>query len=104
MNKIIGFLRGSARHPKTTAAGMAAIAGALFGVIAEPAILRDPTVWVTIVTGVGLLLAGDGRDDEPPPGVPSGDASAGDPRRNVTEIRRPEPTPARLPYWRLRAA
>ena len=63
MKQIIAFLRAAIAHPKTTAMGAAAIAGAVTAVLHDRAQLSNPLLWTGVLTGLGLLLGADG---EPP--------------------------------------
>ncbi len=88
MEPILRFLRALTRHPKTSAAGLASLAGVIIAAIARPEILADPGVWVALLTAIGLLLAADGRDDDrggKPPGVPAKEERR-PPRRKVIEM------------------
>jgi len=80
MNRIVPFVRALTRHPKTSAAGLTSIVGVIVTAIARPEILAEPSAWVAILTGIGLLFAGDGRDDDRgggPPRIPADAAYLG---------------------------
>ena len=84
MTKIIRFLRALARHPKTSALGLAGLAGFGISSYQNPQQLAEPGTWVAVLTAIGLVLAADSSDDDdktPPPPV---DSSSG--RNAVVDI------------------
>lgn len=60
MTRIVRFVRALARNPKTSAAGLAALAGVVFAAWENPHVLAEPGAWVAILTAIGLLAAADG--------------------------------------------
>lgn len=74
MKPILAFLRGLTRHPRTSAVGIAVVAGVTIRAVAAPEILADPTVWLALLSALGLLAAADGRGDggAAPPRIPAG--------------------------------
>lgn len=59
MKAIGNFFRNLFRHPKTTAAGIAALASIGLAAAHNPAILAEPATLTGIFTGMGLLAASD---------------------------------------------
>ena len=83
MPRLYRLLRALARHPKTSAMGLAGLAG--FGVSSyqNPQQLAEPATWIAGLTAIGLLLAADSRDDGDPAPPPIPAATA---RRRVVPI------------------
>lgn len=70
MKQILAFLRGLAANPKTTATGIAAIAGAAVAVSHDHSQLANPMLWSGLLAGIGLLLAPDAAPPSDPPSDP----------------------------------
>ena len=90
MQRILAFLRALARHPKTTAAGIASLVGLGFAGYSNPRILAEPATWVAILTAIGLLLAADssgrGGNDQQGPKPPAVAVEQPRPKREVIEM------------------
>ena len=68
MKQIIAFLRAAIAHPKTTAMGMAGLAGAATAVLHDRSQITNPVMWTGALVSIGLLLGADGQ---PPAGTPA---------------------------------
>jgi phosphoribosylaminoimidazole (AIR) synthetase len=58
-NKLIAWFISRAVHPKTTAAGAAAVAFCVFSWVTNPETLKDQETWAMFFVGVGLIVATD---------------------------------------------
>ena len=83
MQRIYPFLRRLARHPRTSAAGIAGLFGSVFAVYRDPAQLAEPGLWITLLMGLGLLVAADSSDDDDGPKPPRLPAAEGKDRKVV---------------------
>jgi hypothetical protein len=82
MKKLYRIARRLARQPRTSAAGLAAVAGVGLAALSDPHILAEPATWIAVLTGIGLLLAADSGG---PPAAPGTEAKPRK-RRKVVEM------------------
>jgi hypothetical protein len=61
MSRLARIARALARNPKTSAAGLAALAGVALAAANNPQVLAEPESWVAVLTALGLLAAADGE-------------------------------------------
>lgn len=65
MQKLKSFFARLVANPKTSAAGIAGLVGIGFAAAAQPAILANPQVIVSIIGSIGLLVAADDNTPRP---------------------------------------
>lgn len=61
MKQLVAFLRTAIAHPKSSAMGIAGIAGAVTSMLHDHAQVANPATWTALLLGVGLLFTGDAQ-------------------------------------------